>query len=272
MVGTVASSTTIRISAALPRGITRSTLPRAVRSAFVVARSSEGTSWTTSGEILVSANASRIILTRISLLLRAVDDPRSSAAFPDINKITAASTVTLGRASYTIPITPNGTVICSNSSPLGSVERRNVCPSGSGSAATCRAPPAIPLMRSSVRSNRSCICGCIFSARALAISISLAARISALRASIAWAIASRAALRSAPVAVESVRAALRAVVASSATSDSALIGVLNHLYVLTRARILRRVMRQVLLLIDQASEEFLLSQMQLIHAQLLCLT
>ena len=72
------------------------------------------------------------------------------------------------------------------------------------------------------------------------MSASFAARISALRDSIACAIASRAALRSAPVAVESVRAALRAVIASSATSSVALIGVLNHLYVQARAHIQRQ--------------------------------
>ena len=37
--------------------------------------------------------------TKIALLEAALEDPRSSAAFPDINKITAASTVTFGRAS-----------------------------------------------------------------------------------------------------------------------------------------------------------------------------
>ena len=53
----------------------------------------------TSGEIFVLLKASRMTLTKISLLLRAVDEPRKSAAFPDISKITAASTVTFGRAS-----------------------------------------------------------------------------------------------------------------------------------------------------------------------------
>ena len=89
----------MRINAALPRGITRSTLPRAFKSALTVARSSDGTSWITSGEILVVASASRITSTSTLLLAAAVDDPRSRAAFPDINKITAASTVTFGRAS-----------------------------------------------------------------------------------------------------------------------------------------------------------------------------
>ena len=43
MVGTDDSSTTIRIKAALPRGITRSTFPRAFSKAFTVSRSSDGT-------------------------------------------------------------------------------------------------------------------------------------------------------------------------------------------------------------------------------------
>ena len=72
------------------------------------------------------------------------------------------------------------------------------------------------------------------------MSASFAARISALRDSRACAIASRAALRSAPVAVERVRAAVRALVAKSATSSVALIGVLNHLYEQARAHTLRQ--------------------------------
>ena len=89
----------MRISAALPRGITKSTLPRAFSSALTVSRSSDGTSCNTSGEILVFANALRITSSKIALLIAAVDDPRNNAALPDINKITAASTVTFGRAS-----------------------------------------------------------------------------------------------------------------------------------------------------------------------------
>ena len=58
--------------------------------------------------------------------------------------------------------------------------------------------------------------------------------------------ASSAALRSAPVAVESVREALRAFSASSATTASAFIGELNHLYARARAHIQRPMMQQVL--------------------------
>ena len=89
----------MRINAALPRGITRSTLPRAFSNALTVSRSSDGTSCSTSGEILVLAKALRITSSKIALLLAAVDEPRNRAALPDINKITAASTVTFGRAS-----------------------------------------------------------------------------------------------------------------------------------------------------------------------------
>ena len=125
--------------------------------------------------------------------------------------MTAASTVTFGRASYTIPITPNGTVICFRSIPFGKVEWRNVIPSGSGNLLTWRAPLAIPSTRVGVSNNRSSSEELIFAARARTISSSLAAIISALLAIIASAIAFRAALRSAPVATFKVRAAALAV-------------------------------------------------------------
>ena len=80
--------------------------------------------------------------------------------------------------------------------------------------------------------------------------------ISALRFSIASAIAYKAALRSAPVAVDKVRPALRAVSANSATITAASIGkgyrflfnqgVLNHRDARVHARIQRQGMQQVL--------------------------
>ena len=44
---------------------------------------------------------------------------RSKAALPDLMASPAASTVTFGRASYTIATTPNGTRTCLISRPLG---------------------------------------------------------------------------------------------------------------------------------------------------------
>ena len=52
-----------------------------------------------SSEIAVVASTSRIIATRTLLLAEAEDEPRSRAEFPDLRRIAAASTVTLGRAS-----------------------------------------------------------------------------------------------------------------------------------------------------------------------------
>ena len=155
-----------------------------------------------------------------------------------------------------MPITPNGTEICLRSKPFGRVDWRRTCPRGSGRSATKRAPFAMPATRDSVRSKRSCICGCISSAFARAISSPFALRISALRDSIAAAMAYKAALRSAPVAVERVRAAVRALSANSETISTASIGKvyrflfirggLNHRDVRVHARIQRPVLRQVL--------------------------
>ena len=83
-------------------------------------------------------------------------------------------------------------------------------PSGSGNALTWRAPFAIPTMRAGVSSKRSNNEALIPAARPRTISSSFAARISELLASIASAIAIKAALRSAPVATLKVRAAVRA--------------------------------------------------------------
>ena len=79
--------------------MTRSTFPRALSKAVTVSRSPEGTSCTTSGEIFVVLRASRMTVTKIWLLEAALEEPRNSAALPDINKIAAASIVTFGRAS-----------------------------------------------------------------------------------------------------------------------------------------------------------------------------
>ena len=136
--------------------------------------------------------------------------------------MTAASTVTFGRASYTIPITPKGTVICCRSIPFGNVEWRSVIPSGSGNLLTSRALFAIPSILAGVSKSRSSNESFIFAVLARTISSSLAARISALRARIASAIELRAPLRSAPVATLKVRAAARAVSARPVTNCVAL--------------------------------------------------
>jgi hypothetical protein len=90
-----------------------------------------------------------------------------------------------------------------------------VIPSGSGKLLTSRALFAIPSILAGVSKRRSSNESLIFAALARTISSSLAARISALRARTASAIAFRAALRSAPVAAFKVRAARRAVSAIS---------------------------------------------------------
>jgi hypothetical protein len=54
-----------------------------------------------------------------------------------------------------IPTTPNGTRSWRSSSPLASVAPRTTSPTGSGSAATSRSPPAMPSIRASSSRRRS---------------------------------------------------------------------------------------------------------------------
>ncbi|OOL28021.1 hypothetical protein GQ85_35030, partial [Rhodococcus rhodochrous] len=103
------------------------------------------------------------------------DDPRSRAALPDLRAKPKASTVTFGRASYTIPTTPSGTRICRISRPLGRVEPRTTSPIGSGSPATCRSPAAMPSTRACVSRSRSSRDSSVPAARAVSMSSAFAA-------------------------------------------------------------------------------------------------
>ncbi len=183
MTGTVDSSTTVRISPAPPRGMMRSTMPRSRSSALTESWSTPGTRLTTSaGSPTLSAALRRTAISAV-LLWYAEPLPRSSATLPLLRQSPAASTVTLGRASYTIPTTPNGTRTCRISSPLASVWPRTTSPTGSGSPATWRSPSAIPSMRAGVRVSRSIMAADVPFAAAAATSRLLAARRSADAAS-----------------------------------------------------------------------------------------
>ena len=99
-----------------------------------------GTSWMQSAGRPALAAASDSTDTSARLDWIAVAEPRSSAQLPDLIASPAASTVTFGRASYTIASTPNGTrtwLICR---PLGWTKPRTTSPTGSGSAAISRKP------------------------------------------------------------------------------------------------------------------------------------
>ena len=99
MDGTVESSTTLRIRAAPPRGMTTSTSPRAVMRCLTDSCDVPGTSWTASRGSPLASSASCMTLTSAVLESYAELEPRSRTALPDLRPSPAASTVTLGRAS-----------------------------------------------------------------------------------------------------------------------------------------------------------------------------
>ena len=89
-------------------------------------------------------------------------------------------------------MTPMGTATRRMTRPLGRLTSRRTWPTGSGRAATCRTPSAIPAIRPSVRASRSSITS-LTCPRAASISCALAARMAAAFRSRASAMASRAA-------------------------------------------------------------------------------
>src|SRR5260363_179189 len=96
MTGTLAPVTTALMSPAPPRGMSKSTYPRAAISSSV-------TSWPPSTSCTASRISSgsrdRIAAITARVDSRADEHPRNSHAFPDFKQIPAASEVTLGRAS-----------------------------------------------------------------------------------------------------------------------------------------------------------------------------
>jgi hypothetical protein len=68
-------------------------------SAFAASWPSPGTIWIASAGTPAEAAAWRSTLTMASLDRRALDEPRSRTALPDLRQIPAASAVTFGRAS-----------------------------------------------------------------------------------------------------------------------------------------------------------------------------
>ncbi|MBA7661000.1 hypothetical protein ES703_69010 [subsurface metagenome] len=62
---------------------------------------------------------------------------------PDLRHSEDISTVTLGRLSKMMPITPSGTLLRSMRRPLGMILVSKVSPTGSGSEATVRTSSAI---------------------------------------------------------------------------------------------------------------------------------
>ncbi len=109
--------------------------------------------------------------------LKASLPPFNITALPDLRQRTAASAVTLGRASYIIAITPRGTLICSIFIPFPLVYPDKTLPTGSGRLTTSRTEDAIELIRSFVSARRSSIASLIPFSFAFCKSRALAFRI-----------------------------------------------------------------------------------------------
>ena len=80
-------------------------------------------------------------------------------ALPAFRHSMAASTVTFGRASYTISTTPSGTRSLVRRRPFSSVWERSTAPIGSGSAAMSSTAADSASVRASSRVSRSRIAG-----------------------------------------------------------------------------------------------------------------
>ena len=130
--GTVAFSTTLLMSPAPPRGMSTSRYWFIFIIFVALSRLVSSQSITASGEISVSERAFFITSTRHLLEFIASLPPRRSTLLPLLRHKTAASTVTLGRASYMMPITPIGTLTFLILSPLGLFHSSTTSPTGSG--------------------------------------------------------------------------------------------------------------------------------------------
>ena len=104
----------------------------------------------------------------------------------------AASAVTLGRASYTIATTPNGTETFRISKPFSSVRCSKILPAGSSSEARLSRADAIPSIRPSSKNKRSISESFVPAFRASAQSTAFSAQISAASLRRAAAIANNA--------------------------------------------------------------------------------
>ena len=138
----------------LPRGITRSTYPLACNRA-PVASCVAGKRVMAFSLMPKSFNTPLMRLIMARLLSSASFPPFSTHALPAFRQSENTSKVTFGRASYTMPITPKGTLTRLRSSPLGRVVCFSTLPRGEGSVATLRVSPAIPSIRSFVSFRRS---------------------------------------------------------------------------------------------------------------------
>src|SRR4051795_5165652 len=221
MTGTVAYSMSAFLRPSPPRGISRSITPACVATSRSSSRPPPATITTASGGTPTLATASRASSLRIAFELSAIDDPRSTIAFPDLIASAVQSIVTLGRDSYTTATTPSGTRTLRTSSPFGSRNPSMTSPTGSRSVAMSRTWAAIAPTRASSSIRRSSSAALRPASRPASMSRALASTISSTRAASASAIACRAASFAAVSSDASRRAAARAATHTSVTDRAA---------------------------------------------------
>ncbi len=177
-----------------------------------------GTSWTASAGIPLASSAGAMTSsTRAFALPNAAAPVRRTAALRALSTCDATSTVTLGLASNTAPMTPTGTRRSYTRSPVGS-SRTNVCSGGSGVAARTSSWVAMSARRSGVRRRRSSRPCAMPPARAASTSARLAASRSSARSRRSPAAARRAASTAGPPAARTPGAAAAARLAASRTA------------------------------------------------------
>ena len=154
MTGMVAFWRTKLMRLLLPRGISKSTYPRAFSNSAVASRSA-GSNSTMCGLMLKCSSTSCITLIMARLEESASLPPFSMQAFPLFRQRENTSKLTLGRASYIMPMTPNGTLTFLSLIPWRCVCSFSVRPTGEGRVATLRVSAAMPCRRSTVSFSRS---------------------------------------------------------------------------------------------------------------------
>ena len=153
--GTLASALMRAIRLLPPRGMITSTNSGIAIRRPTAARSVVATSCTASGGRPASSSASCTTCASARLLWIASEPPRRIAALPLLMASDAASMVTLGRLSKTMPKTPSGTRMRPTLMPLGRRCTPLISPTGSGIAASCSQPSATVSMICGVSLSRS---------------------------------------------------------------------------------------------------------------------
>src|SRR6266568_7283327 len=207
-----------------PRGMARSMRSSSWSSAKVASRSGVGTTCAAARGSPAAESPSAKADPSASAERSASEPGRRIAALPLFTQSAAASTVTFGRASYTISTTPSGMRTFLTRRPFGRRQLVVTSPTGSGRDATSPSARAMPSSRaasSASRSRKAAFWPAFFAAATSAL---LAARIVRERFASASAAARSASSFCSVEARESSRAASRAAPARVRISSGRVVG------------------------------------------------